>query len=540
MLVRIAGLGPGDPSLLTIGSLDALRAIGAPSTPLAPPDLRGYLARNGVEIVRGLIDDPALFVRGGSDEIERFVERVQTTASRATRDWACSGIRSPTFPGLPQLLRALERAGIADGDRAGHAARDAVGRDRHAARSAAAAIVAALVGRLRRNHGAAAHGLPVGPRADAPHARSVSHRRNVRGRRSHRERRFRRAVRRARRLAAADRLPLAGRDRDRKVRRRRRRQRAFEQNGAAPSARLRRRRHRRRRRTVAQLGDDSKRSKKPAAARKSRLDGIPKHLGALQRGQRMQEKASRVGFDWPDVDGILDKLDRGDCANSPRPAANKQDDAARARRARRRLLHAGEPFARARHRRRRRPMRQANEKFYRRFSFMEERAAAGGKTLSDLSLDELEELWQLAKTHGVATDPAAHERARRALRRQSRRRRAHARALRRRRDRTADPDGRRRGPLRRLRLRRVLSRRSTPATTSKPRAGSSTSATRRAAWSSRRARSSRRAPRSNDSAGRRARSAGRRLPRERHVRHAKNEEKKEAFLVRARLRRQRR
>ena len=43
-------------------------------------------------------------------------------------------------------------------------------------------------------------------------------------------------------------------------------------------------------------------------------------------------------------------------------------------------------------------MRQANEKFYKRFSFMEERAAAGGKTLSDLSLDELEELWQLAKT----------------------------------------------------------------------------------------------------------------------------------------------
>ena len=42
-------------------------------------------------------------------------------------------------------------------------------------------------------------------------------------------------------------------------------------------------------------------------------------------------------------------------------------------------------------------MREANEKFYRRFSFMEARAVADGKTLSDLSLDELEELWQLAK-----------------------------------------------------------------------------------------------------------------------------------------------
>jgi uncharacterized protein YabN with tetrapyrrole methylase and pyrophosphatase domain len=43
-------------------------------------------------------------------------------------------------------------------------------------------------------------------------------------------------------------------------------------------------------------------------------------------------------------------------------------------------------------------MREANEKFYRRFTFMEERAASNGKSLSDLDADELEELWQLAKT----------------------------------------------------------------------------------------------------------------------------------------------
>ncbi len=48
MLVRIAGLGPGDPGLLTIGSLDALRAIGKAVVLLAPPDLTSYLERNGV------------------------------------------------------------------------------------------------------------------------------------------------------------------------------------------------------------------------------------------------------------------------------------------------------------------------------------------------------------------------------------------------------------------------------------------------------------------------------------------------------------
>ena len=46
-------------------------------------------------------------------------------------------------------------------------------------------------------------------------------------------------------------------------------------------------------------------------------------------------------------------------------------------------------------------MREANEKFYRRFRFMEERVAANGKALTDLSLGELEELWQQAKTQAA-------------------------------------------------------------------------------------------------------------------------------------------
>ena len=90
---------------------------------------------------------------------------------------------------------------------------------------------------------------------------------------------------------------------------------------------------------------------KTGRLRKSRLDGIPAQLGALQRGQRMQEKAARVGFDWPNVNGILEKLSEelGELAEARRLP---QDDPQRARRARRRLLHAGQSLARARHRRR--------------------------------------------------------------------------------------------------------------------------------------------------------------------------------------------
>ncbi len=46
-------------------------------------------------------------------------------------------------------------------------------------------------------------------------------------------------------------------------------------------------------------------------------------------------------------------------------------------------------------------LRDANEKFYRRFAYMERRAQRDGKNLNDLSLDELEELWQLAKTQAA-------------------------------------------------------------------------------------------------------------------------------------------
>jgi uncharacterized protein YabN with tetrapyrrole methylase and pyrophosphatase domain len=42
-------------------------------------------------------------------------------------------------------------------------------------------------------------------------------------------------------------------------------------------------------------------------------------------------------------------------------------------------------------------LRGANEKFYRRFTYMERRAETQGRKLNDLSLDELEELWELAK-----------------------------------------------------------------------------------------------------------------------------------------------
>jgi ATP diphosphatase len=116
----------------------------------------------------------------------------------------------------------------------------------------------------------------------------------------------------------------------------------------------------------------------------------------MQRGQRMQEKAARVGFDWPAASQILDKLveELRELAEARR---DKQDDA-HVREELGDVFFTLVNLSRALGIDAEAAMREANEKFYRRFSFMEARAAKEGKSLADMTLDELEELWKLAKT----------------------------------------------------------------------------------------------------------------------------------------------
>ncbi len=393
MLVRIAGLGPGDPSLLTIGAVDALREIGAAAAPLAPPDLRGYLARNGVEIVGGLIDDPALFVAGVADELRRFTDRVSARA-RAL-GLAILGNPLSDFPGLAQLLRALERAGIAT----------------------------EIVPGMPRATLSAAMALPLVPlppqstqysfddlveimarlRMGCPWDREQTHRTLV-------PYLIEETFEVVEAVESGDLDALCEELGDLLLQIVFHSQIATETGKFGVADVVNALSNKMVRRHPHVFGDaviedvDAqwrnwerlKAMEKTGRARKSRLDGIPKHLGALQRGQRMQEKASRVGFDWPAVSGILDKL--GEEVRELADARREKQDDARVREELGDIFFTLVNLSRALGIDAETAVRQANEKFYRRFSFMEERAAAGGKTLSDLSLDELEELWQLAKT----------------------------------------------------------------------------------------------------------------------------------------------
>ena len=113
----------------------------------------------------------------------------------------------------------------------------------------------------------------------------------------------------------------------------------------------------------------------------------------------MQEKAARVGFDWPGAHDILDKLQE-ELTELAEARREKQDDP-HVREELGDVFFTLVNLSRAMGIDAETAMREANEKFYKRFSFMEQRAAKDGKQLSDMSIDELEELWQLAKTQAA-------------------------------------------------------------------------------------------------------------------------------------------
>ena len=123
------------------------------------------------------------------------------------------------------------------------------------------------------------------------------------------------------------------------------------------------------------------------------LDGVAHALPALLRSNKLQKRAARVGFEWPDVAGPITKLSEE--LEELEQAANEDE----------RLEEAGDVLFVAVNIIRRygvepeQALRAANSKFERRFRMMEALAEADGKDFSALDLDAQEEYWQRAKRH---------------------------------------------------------------------------------------------------------------------------------------------
>lgn len=126
----------------------------------------------------------------------------------------------------------------------------------------------------------------------------------------------------------------------------------------------------------------------------SLLDDVPVGLPALTRAVKLTARAARVGFDWPDVSFVLDKL-REETAELE--AEIKTRDAARMRDELGDILFVCANLARKLDLEPEDALRSTNAKFGRRFQFIERELAARGKTPDQSDLAEMDALWDAAK-----------------------------------------------------------------------------------------------------------------------------------------------
>lgn len=126
----------------------------------------------------------------------------------------------------------------------------------------------------------------------------------------------------------------------------------------------------------------------------SLVAGVPGHLPALQKAHRLQERVARVGFDWPSAQGPLAKVreefdelaEELEAGDGQRMAEEMGD-----------LLFALANVARFLGVQPEEALQGANRRFIERFRHIERRAAEQGRNLVDMTLEEMDTLWDEAK-----------------------------------------------------------------------------------------------------------------------------------------------
>ena len=123
----------------------------------------------------------------------------------------------------------------------------------------------------------------------------------------------------------------------------------------------------------------------------SMLEGVPKQMPALAYSQEIQQRVAQVGFDWEDINGVIDKL-------AEEVSEFKQADSCQQKE-----MEFGDLlFTLANIARRlgidlEAALRQANKRFYHRFAYMEKLCHQRGLNLAQLSFDDQNTLWEEAK-----------------------------------------------------------------------------------------------------------------------------------------------
>jgi tetrapyrrole methylase family protein/MazG family protein len=134
--------------------------------------------------------------------------------------------------------------------------------------------------------------------------------------------------------------------------------------------------------------------KKEGKMKDSLLEGIPEALPSLLRAHRVQERVSRVGFDWEDIEGALEKVEEEfeEFRDALRKSERQQIEE-----------ELGDLFFSLVNLSRfvginpEEALRKTVTKFARRFRYIEKKAEESSRSLSEMSLEEMEKIWQEAK-----------------------------------------------------------------------------------------------------------------------------------------------
>lgn len=139
--------------------------------------------------------------------------------------------------------------------------------------------------------------------------------------------------------------------------------------------------------------EEIKQDSKGIPTQKAAMESVARSLPALMRAEKIQKKASKVGFDWPDVGGAWDKLQeecfelRGAMSASDGDVEEELGD----------LLFAAVNIARFLHVDPERALERACDKFVDRFGYVERAAHKADRRLEDMTLIEMDQLWEEKK-----------------------------------------------------------------------------------------------------------------------------------------------
>ncbi|MEJ5350370.1 MAG: nucleoside triphosphate pyrophosphohydrolase [Melioribacteraceae bacterium] len=134
---------------------------------------------------------------------------------------------------------------------------------------------------------------------------------------------------------------------------------------------------------------------KLSEGRESILEGVPKNLPGLARAYRLQEKASKIGFDWSNKEDVWKKVieeinEMHECEKSGNHKKLEEELGD--------VFFALTNYARFLGINPENALRITNEKFIARFNYVENKIKESGKNLTDSSLEEMDKFWEESKT----------------------------------------------------------------------------------------------------------------------------------------------